>query len=84
MLLRDIRNLSERSYVGLSEVFSKAAAKKYLADESATLDIKLKVDIAEKKRSGNNVIGYLDNGAPPTVNTCEESFSLPTISILIM
>lgn len=43
------------------------AKKKYLSDESATLDIKLKVDIGDKKRTGNNVIGYIDNSAPVTV-----------------
>jgi aminopeptidase YwaD len=46
---------------------TKEAAKKYLSDESATLDVKLKVDIADKKRNGTNVIGYVDNGAPTTV-----------------
>lgn len=46
---------------------SKEAVKKYLNDESATLDIKLKVDISEKKRTGNNVVGYIDNGALTTV-----------------
>jgi Zn-dependent M28 family amino/carboxypeptidase len=46
---------------------TKEAAKKYLNDESATLDVKLKIDISDKKRSGTNVLGYLDNGAPTTV-----------------
>jgi aminopeptidase YwaD len=46
---------------------TKSAAKKYLSDPSASLDIKLKIDIGEKKRTGHNVIGYIDNGAPTTV-----------------
>jgi aminopeptidase YwaD len=46
---------------------SKAAATKYLADESATLEVKLKIDIGPKHRSGSNVVGYIDNGAPNTV-----------------
>ncbi|MGZ3949840.1 MAG: M28 family peptidase [Flavisolibacter sp.] len=46
---------------------SKEAVKKYLGDESATLDVKLKIDIADKKRTGTNVVGYIDNGAPTTV-----------------
>lgn len=46
---------------------TKEASKKYLSDESATLDMKLKVDIGDKKRTGTNVIGYVDNGAPTTV-----------------
>lgn len=46
---------------------SNDAVKKYLSDESATLDIKLKIDIDDKKRTGTNVVGYIDNGAPTTV-----------------
>ncbi len=46
---------------------TRPAVAKYLNDPSATLDIKLKTDISEKKRSGTNVIGYIDNGAPTTV-----------------
>jgi hypothetical protein len=46
---------------------SKDAAKKYLSDQSATLDIKMKIEIGEKKRTGRNVVGYLDNGAERTV-----------------
>jgi aminopeptidase YwaD len=41
--------------------------KKYLYDETATIDINLKVDIGDKKRTGNNVIGYIDNGAANTI-----------------
>ena len=41
--------------------------KKYLYDETATIDIKLKVDIGDRKRMGHNVIGYIDNGAATTV-----------------
>lgn len=43
------------------------ARKKYLSDESAALDIKLKVDIGDKKRTANNVVGYIDNKAATTV-----------------
>ncbi|HEU5167089.1 MAG TPA: M20/M25/M40 family metallo-hydrolase [Chitinophagaceae bacterium] len=46
---------------------TKDAAKKYFSDQTATLDIKMKVDIGEKKRTGRNIIGYLDNGAARTV-----------------
>lgn len=46
---------------------SKETAKKYFPDESASLDIKLKISIGNKKRTGNNVIGYIDNNAPTTV-----------------
>jgi hypothetical protein len=46
---------------------TKEARKQYLGDESATYDIKLKTDIGDKKRIGNNVIGFLDNGAASTI-----------------
>ncbi len=47
----------------------KDAARKYLSDATATLNIKLNVDIVERKRTGHNVIGYIDNGAATTVVT---------------
>src|SRR3990170_3680977 len=46
---------------------NKEAANKYLNDATATLNIKLNVDIGEKKRTGHNVIGFIDNGAATTV-----------------
>ncbi len=46
---------------------TKEAAKKYLSDELAALNINLKVDIGEKVRTGSNVMGYIDNGAATTV-----------------
>jgi aminopeptidase YwaD len=46
---------------------TREARRKYLKDESASLDIKLKVSFTEKKRTGRNIIGYLDNGAAATV-----------------
>lgn len=46
---------------------TKDAKRKYLRDESATLDMKIVVDIGEKLRNGHNVIGYIDNAAPTTI-----------------
>ncbi len=46
---------------------SKATAEKYFKDPTATLDLKLNVLLREKKRTGHNVIGYIDNGASTTV-----------------
>jgi aminopeptidase YwaD len=43
------------------------ARRQFLSDEMATLDIRIKVDIGEKNRTGYNVIGYIDNKAPSTV-----------------
>jgi len=62
----DNKDRTEKLDVPVLYVF-KDAAKKYFGDQTATLDIKLKVDIGEKKRTGRNVIGYLDNGAARTV-----------------
>lgn len=46
---------------------SQPYAKKYLSDETAVLDIKLKVAFTEKKRTGKNIVGYINNNAPDTV-----------------
>jgi hypothetical protein len=46
---------------------SKNIAKKYLSDQSANLTIDLKTVLGNKKRTGHNVIGYLDNGAEHTI-----------------
>lgn len=43
------------------------AKKKFFQDSSAALDVKLKVAIEDKNRTGHNVIGYLDNGAANTI-----------------
>lgn len=46
---------------------AKTAKEKYLKDETASLDIQLKTEIADKKRYGHNVVGYLDNSAATTI-----------------
>jgi hypothetical protein len=45
----------------------KNVTAKYFADESATIDIDLKVAFTEKIRTAHNVIGYTDNGAKQTI-----------------
>jgi aminopeptidase YwaD len=62
----DTKNKSEPVKIPVIYV-KKNAAKKYFSDVSASVEIKMKVDIGEKKRTGHNVIGYLNNGAPTTV-----------------
>jgi aminopeptidase YwaD len=58
----------KKEMTGIPVIYlTKNAAKKYLSDASASLDLKLKVDIGEKTRTGHNVIGYIDNGAPTTI-----------------
>jgi aminopeptidase YwaD len=46
---------------------TRRAAKKFLADSSASLDLQLKVDVGPKTRKGTNVIGYIDNQAANTI-----------------
>jgi Zn-dependent M28 family amino/carboxypeptidase len=46
---------------------SKEAKKKYLKDESVSLDIKLKISLSEKRRTGHNVVGLINNHAENTV-----------------
>jgi Zn-dependent M28 family amino/carboxypeptidase len=46
---------------------SKEAAKKHFSDPSALLKVKAKTEVVDKRRSGMNVVGYLDYGAPTTV-----------------
>jgi aminopeptidase YwaD len=46
---------------------TKEAKKKYLHDESASVDLKIVVSLSEKRRVGHNVIAFLNNGAPKTV-----------------
>jgi len=41
--------------------------QRFLKDESSAVNIKMTVDIGEKKKTGHNVIGYIDNGAAYTV-----------------
>jgi Zn-dependent M28 family amino/carboxypeptidase len=43
------------------------AAKKHLADPSASFTLKLRTSLAAKTRTGHNVVGYIDNHAANTV-----------------
>lgn len=42
-------------------------ASRYFKDESGEVDFEFNIRFEEKKRTGNNVIGYIDNQAPTTV-----------------
>lgn len=46
---------------------SNKIAAKYFNDETAELALKLKVQFTENKRTGYNVIGFINNGAVATV-----------------
>jgi aminopeptidase YwaD len=42
-------------------------AATYLKDPTATLDLKIKIAVEDKKRTGTNVAGFIDNGAATTI-----------------
>lgn len=46
---------------------NKQESDKYLHDETDMLEIKLKTGFNKLERTGRNVIGFMDNGAPNTV-----------------
>ncbi|MFT3749574.1 MAG: M20/M25/M40 family metallo-hydrolase [Agriterribacter sp.] len=46
---------------------AKSGKDKYLKDASAIYDVRLRVDLGQSSRTGHNVIGYIDNGAPSTI-----------------
>lgn len=62
----DARDRSERLSIPVIYI-TNAAGKKFLNDPSAALDIKIKTDIGEGKRTGNNVIGFINNNAANTI-----------------
>ena len=46
---------------------TREAKRKYLRDESASVDLRIRIGFSEKRRTGHNVVGYLNNGAVTTV-----------------
>ncbi len=46
---------------------SKEAAKKHFKDDNTAAEVKVKIDITDKKRTGTNVIGYINNNAATTI-----------------
>ena len=62
----DGKDKSEKTTLPVIYVTRNAFAK-YFSDPEATYDFKLKVETSAKTRTANNVVGYIDNGAPTTV-----------------
>lgn len=62
----DARSKTEKVKIPVVYI-TRDAKEKYLKDETASSDIKLEVSISEKKRTGHNVIGYIDNRAVNTI-----------------
>ena len=46
---------------------TQSAAKKYLSDPLATMQVDFSVSLSEKIRTGINAVGYINNGAATTV-----------------
>ncbi len=46
---------------------AKKTADTYFTDETVPVEVKFKAAFQEKQRTGNNVIGYIDNQAPLTI-----------------
>ena len=46
---------------------TKPAREKFFKDENSPLDLKIKINIEDKKRTGHNVVGYIDEGAQNTI-----------------
>ena len=62
----DPKDRSEQSSLPVFYI-TRPAKLQYFKDEDATYDLQLKSEIGNKSRTGNNVIGYIDNGAPSTI-----------------
>ena len=45
---------------------TREAKRKYLRDESASIDLHIRISFTAQHRTGHNVIGFLDNGAATT------------------
>lgn len=45
----------------------KKIAKKYFNDEAASVDMKLRAVFTERKRTGHNVVAYIDNNASSSI-----------------
>ena len=59
---------SKTETIGIPVIYlTKDIAKKYLSDQSANLTIDLGTALGNKKRTGHNVVGYMDNGAAHTI-----------------
>jgi hypothetical protein len=53
--------------VGIPVLYiTREAKRKYLPDESASVDLHIRISFAGQQRTGHNVIGFLDNGAATT------------------
>lgn len=62
----DARSKTETAKIPVLFI-SKEIKKRFLSDELGFADYKMDITIGQKKRTGHNVIGYINNGAANTV-----------------
>ncbi|HVS97093.1 MAG TPA: M28 family peptidase [Puia sp.] len=62
----DPNDRTERATIPILYI-TAAAKRKYLKDESASVDLRIKTGFSEKKCTGHNIVGYVDNGSSSTV-----------------
>ncbi|MCB0709491.1 MAG: M28 family peptidase [Chitinophagaceae bacterium] len=59
---------SKKEFVKIPVLYiSKETKQKFFKNETVPADIKINISISDKKRTGHNVVGYIDNGAANTV-----------------
>jgi len=59
---------SRQAPLGIPVIYINRETKQtFMSDESSLYQIKINVNIQEKRRTGNNVIGKIDNNAPLTI-----------------
>src|SRR5690606_31559799 len=59
---------SKKEFVKIHVLYiSKETKQKFFKNETVPADIKINISISDKKRTGHNVVGYIDNGAANTV-----------------
>lgn len=65
-LVFDARDKSQPAAIPVVYI-TREAKRNYFKDESASVDIHIRISFTERQRTGHNIIGYLDNGAATTV-----------------
>lgn len=62
----DAKNKTAAAAIPVIYIY-KEAFNKYIKNISETYEVKLRTELTEKKRTGHNVVGYINNGATNTV-----------------
>ena len=62
---------------------TREAKRKYLKDESASVDLSIRIDFRSRRVVGENVIGSLDNGAATTIVIAAKRADNSAIAVLL-